>query len=88
MAYTKRLPETKDIVWLSKLVGSYPANRSEVVRIARKWNFADNIVEFLRQFQTNEIFDNRADFVAKCDDLTTHIRQEWELPKGQIHLVF
>jgi HD-like signal output (HDOD) protein len=80
MAYTKTLPNTKDIAWLSKLITSYPATRSEIVRMARRWNFPDTVVEFLRQFPADEAFESRADLVSRCESLALLIRQEWESP--------
>lgn len=81
MTYTKNLPNTKDIAWLSKLITSYPATRSEIVRMARRWNFPDTVIEFLRQFPADEAFDSRADLVSRCESLAILIRQEWESPK-------
>ena len=81
MTYTKILPITKDIAWLRKLRTSYPATRSELVRMARRWNFPDTVIEFLRQFPADEAFDSRADLVSRCESLAILIRQEWESPK-------
>jgi hypothetical protein len=84
MTYTKNLPNTKDIAWLSKLMTSYPTTRREIVRIARKWNFPDTVIEFLRQFPADEVFDSRADLVSRSESLALLIRQEWESPKEPI----
>lgn len=81
MTYTKNLPNSKDIVWLSKLMTSYPVTRSEIVRIARRWNFPETVIAFLRQFPADETFDSRADLVSRCENLALLIRQEWESPK-------
>jgi hypothetical protein len=87
MTYTKRLPNTKDIVWLSKLVTSYPATRRDIVRMARKWNFPETVVEFLRQFPSDETFMTRADLVSRCESLALLIRQEWESPHETVQSI-
>lgn len=81
MAYTKRLPANKDMVWLSKLVTSYPASRRQVLRMARMWNFPQEVVAFLRQFSADEEFMSRTDLVTRCEDLALLIRQQWESPQ-------
>lgn len=81
MAYSHRLPSTKDIIWLSKLVTSYPVTRRQVVRTARMWNFKNEVISFLRQFPAEEVFESRADFVNRSEDAAVLIRQEWESPK-------
>lgn len=81
MTYTKNLPNTKDIAWLSKLMTSYPTTRSEIVRMARRWNLPETVIAFMRQFPADAIFDSRADLVSRCEGLALLIRQEWESPK-------
>ena len=78
--YTKSLPHTADIAWVSTRVAPYPARRAEVVRIARRWNLPDSVIEFLRQFPADELFTSRADLVTRCENLALLIRQEWESP--------
>ena len=84
MTYTKTLPNTKDIVWLSKLMTSYPVTRSEVVRMARRWNFPETVISFLRQFPADESFTSRADLVSRSESLALLIRQEWESPRETV----
>lgn len=79
--YTKRIPATQDIVRLSTLVKSYPATRTELVRIARMWNFKDEVISFLRLFSAAELFETRTDLLTRYEELSLLIRQEWESPK-------
>ncbi len=81
MKHVHRLPSSKDIIWLSKLATSYPVTRRQIVRVARMWNFKNDLIAFLRLFPPDEMFESRADFVTRCEDLTILIRQEWESPK-------
>ena len=78
--YTKSLPHITDIAWVSTRVAPYPAHRAEIVRIARRWNLPDSVIEFLRQFPADEVFTSRADLVTRCENLALLIRQEWESP--------
>jgi hypothetical protein len=79
--YSKRIPNQHDIVRLSTLVRSYPVKRSDVVRVARMWNFKPEVISFLRQFPPDEEFETRTDLVTRADELALLIRQEWESPK-------
>ncbi len=79
--YSKSLPEMADIIRLSKLVHAYPATRSEIVRMGRRWNVSENLIEFVRQFPVTELFETRALFVARCEELALRIRQDWQTPK-------
>ena len=78
--YSKRIPSQHDIVRLSTLVRSYPVKRSDVVRVARMWNFKPEVISFLRQFPADEEFETRTDLVTRTDELSLLIRQEWESP--------
>lgn len=79
--YTKRLPNHQDVIRLSTLVREYPVTRTEVVRVARMWNFSEEVVAFLRQFPAEDLFDTRTDLVNRSEELSLLIRQEWESPK-------
>lgn len=78
--YSKRLPSQHDIVRLSTLVKNYPVKRSDVVRVARMWNFKPEVISFLRQFPPDEEFETRTDLVTRTEELAILIRQEWESP--------
>ena len=78
--YVNSLPQVTDIAWLSGRVTPYPVSRSEVVRIARRWNVSNALIEFLRQFPSDEQFTSRTDLLTRCDNLALLIRQEWESP--------
>lgn len=78
MSYTKRLPDIQDIKRLSTLVYSYPSSRAEVVKVARMWNYKDEVITFLRQFPVSDSFNSRTDLVAKSEELSKTIRNQWE----------
>lgn len=86
MAYSVRLPDTRDISWLSTLLPSYPATRRDIVRAARKWNVSSDTIKFIRQFDADKLFSSRADFILQCESLAKRIRREWESPR-QISLM-
>lgn len=81
MAYTSHLPTTRDISWLSTLIPSYPVDRRDIVRTARRWNVGNDLVMFLRQFDADKQFDSRSDFTLQCEKLASDIRREWESPR-------
>lgn len=80
MTYTKRLPSSQDITWLSKLITTYPVTRSDAVRVARTWNFKNEVITFLRQFPPDKPFNSRSDLVNQCANLALVIREAWESP--------
>lgn len=80
MTYRKRIPEMQLIVRLSTLLKRYPATRAEAVKVARMWNFSDDVISFLRLFPAAEVFDTRTDMVTRAEELALLIRQEWESP--------
>lgn len=79
--YSKRIPSQHDIVRLSAHVRNYPVKRSDIVRVARMWNFKPEVISFLRQFPPDEEFETRTDLVTRAEELSLLIRQEWESPK-------
>lgn len=79
--YTKRIPIKQDIERLSTLANQYPISRIELVRIARMWNFKDEVISFLRLFPSIELFESRSDLLTRYEELSLLIRQEWESPK-------
>lgn len=82
--YAKPFPTTKDLVWLSKLADEFPVTRRELVRVARDWGFSRRTLDFLRLFPENEVFESRADFVNRCEDLELLIKQEYEAPEEHL----
>jgi hypothetical protein len=78
--YNKSLPEVSDLIWLSKVLQTYPVTRGEVVRIARRWNVSEDIISLLRQFPIDETFQSRLELVERCEELMNKIRESWEMP--------
>lgn len=78
MEYTRRLPTIGDIVRLSMRVTRYPATRADIVRVARMWQFSDNVVMLLRQFPVDELFSTRVNLVTRCNNLMSVIREQRE----------
>lgn len=80
--YSKRLPSSHEIVGLSTRITAYPVTRTDAVRTARMWNFSNDVVEFLRQFPADELFDSRSSLVVRCDNTAARIRHQWETARG------
>ena len=83
--YTRHLPSMYDIARLSIRVRQYPVTRSELVRIARQWNYSEDVIMFLRQYEPDELFMTRADLVTRCSVLAEKIRHNWEQPTKELH---
>jgi len=81
MVHKTRLPNTRDISWLSTLLPSYPATRRDIVATARKWGLNNEVIMFLRQFDADTSFSSRSDFMQQCEQLAAQIRTEWESPR-------
>lgn len=78
--YTKNLPNNHDILTLGLRIADFPSTRSEIVRIARKWNTPEEVIEFMRLFPSDQLFNSRTDLVARYESLAGVIRQQWETP--------
>lgn len=79
--YNRSLPELSDILWLSKVLRDFPITRGEIVRIARRWNVSEDMIAFLRQLSSDDVFDGRIEFISRCEKQMDIIREQWESPK-------
>jgi hypothetical protein len=69
------------IRWLAKLVGTNPARAQTFINRAISMNFKQNIVDFLKRFPPDEIFETRSDFVIRCEELKLLIEEERKAPQ-------
>lgn len=81
MMYTKSLPRIDNILWLAKLARPFPTTAGEILTIAKKWNFSQSTIDFLKSFPKDEEFKNIEDFTTRSEELELMIREEREMPK-------
>jgi len=84
MIDTNKLPKSKDIFHLAQFITSYPVKTSKVVRIARQRSYNEHIIKFLKLFPADSEFQNRDDFIARCESLKILLKQEAELPEEHL----
>jgi hypothetical protein len=80
MKYTNQLPSPNKFRWLARLVGPFPASAKRINGYARHFGFDKDVISFLHQFHPDEIFESRADFLNRCEDLAFMIAQERSMP--------
>lgn len=71
----ERLPPIPYLISLA-IDADFPASRLQVALTARKWGFTEPMTSFLQLFPSNVVFQNRAEFVARCAELEELIRIE------------
>lgn len=81
MLYTKHLPDLKSLEWLARLSRPFPRSRHEIVEIARKWHFDDDVVDFLMLFPEFQTYDGIDDFLTRCAEVELLMKQERVAPK-------
>ncbi|HVX47885.1 MAG TPA: DUF2795 domain-containing protein [Candidatus Saccharimonadales bacterium] len=68
---------------LAEIAGPFPASRQEIMRIARNYGFDREVLHFLNLFPADEVFDSRADFITRCDEVELLVREERDAPEEQ-----
>lgn len=78
--FNKRLPPIPYLISLA-VDAQFPANRGQLTKIAKKWGFTEPMTSFLKLFPATVVFQNRAEFVARCSELEAIIRMERSSPR-------
>lgn len=81
MIYSKSLPRLEDIDRLSSLVRVYPAARRDVLNVAMIEGFNTKVIELLKEFPADEIFESREDLNTRCAEVELFITEEEDAPK-------
>lgn len=84
MRYTKQLPKHRDLERLSTFVVYYPAAQKEFLEAAQTWGMGDDVIELIKQFPSDEIFDDRYDFLNRCDELELIVQEERDAPRENV----
>lgn len=79
--YTQPPPSMEKISRLVRLVGPFPASARRIAHYAKHFGFGRLITEFLHLFHPGEIFESRADFINRCNELALIISEEGKMPK-------
>ena len=80
MTYNKQLPDMESLDHLVRRCGPFPVTRRELVRRVRLWGMDGPILDFLRLFPSDQIFESRREFLTRAEELTEIITQELESP--------
>lgn len=81
--FGKRLPPIPYVISLA-VDAHFPASRSQLASTAKQWGFTEPMTSFLRLFPSTVVFQNRAEFVARCAELEELLRQEMASPKERL----
>lgn len=61
---------------LAEMDGPFPAQSRHIVLAAERFGFSDDIIAFLEQLPSHEIFTSRADFIERCKRLEASNRRQ------------
>ena len=79
MPYTKKLPATRHLLKLARNVG-FPTTAEYAVKLAKDLHLPLELINFLKTYPPDEIFQNRVDFMTRCEELEILIKQELDIP--------
>lgn len=78
--YTNQLPSMTTLRRTVEVAKPFPATTKEISERAKKAGINNDVIEFLVQFNDDETFESRVDFITRCDELELLIQEERELP--------
>ncbi len=81
MFYDKQLPRIQKLHELGKAIKTFPVTAKEVVFMAKRLGYSPHLIEFLKLFPDEEVFEDRTDFIARCESVCLLIQQEREAPE-------
>lgn len=79
MKYDKPLPPPDQLMLLAKSM-EFPAGRSAIIQAAASLGLPGDVTDFLGIFPAREIFENRVDFMTRCEEIVMLMNQEREMP--------
>lgn len=80
MKYNKKLPPVRQLFSLAT-DAHFPATRKEIEDNAVSRGFTNTMTDFLDLFPADEVFENKVDFVTRCEVVEMLINEEREMPK-------
>lgn len=84
MMYDKQLPRVRELLHLSKVAKPFPASRKTISNIALRWGMSDAVIDFLKLFPPDLVFNSRAEFITRCEELELFIDQERKMPGDRL----
>lgn len=81
MIHSTSLPRLEDIERLSAKIRAYPAARREILNVAMLFGMDRKVIELLKEFPADEVFESPDDLVTRCSELELLINEEEDAPK-------
>jgi hypothetical protein len=77
MAYGNTFSTMHALRQLADVAGPFPIKARHVILAAERYGFGYRVMVFLEQFEPEEIFSDRAEFIRRCKDVkhAGHTRQ-------------
>ena len=76
----RTLPSIDDLYLLKNLIATYPMSIKRIIQIARVWEFGRDMINFLKYFPSGETFESSEDFLSRCEDIETVIKESHRRP--------
>ena len=84
MVYEKQLPRVRELLHLSRVAKPFPATRKLISSVALRWGMSEAVIDFLKLFPQDLVFNSRAEFITKCEELELFIEQERKIPEERL----
>lgn len=78
--YSRSLPRIDNIYLLKNLIATYPVSIKRIIQIARRWSFSRSTIDFLKYFPSSEVFESGDEFLSRCEDIETVIKESRHEP--------
>lgn len=76
MIYTEKLPRLDKLRRLATEIKNFPITGLGIVQHAEHLNYDNEIIDFLRLFSQNMVFNSRTDFLDHCSLLERLLKEE------------
>lgn len=74
------LPRYRSLLSLAR-AASFPISRQDMLTLARARDAAPSTVVFLRRFNPEDVFENGADFMNRCEEMKLLLRDLRDCPR-------
>ncbi len=68
MVYMKQLPPVRQLLSLAQGI-IFPIERNELVHLAKEQGAPASVIDFLKLFPVEEIFNSRTAFMTRCEEM-------------------
>lgn len=80
LVVNQRLPSMRALQILAEIDGPFPIQNRQVILAAQRFWFNSDVIDFLKLFPPDTVFQSREDFIERCQQLELLIQEERDAP--------